>query len=43
MKKVLKDYPDLLYYMIFTDETKLRVFEQQVGGNVSVRCRKDER
>jgi hypothetical protein len=43
MKKVLKEDPNLLYYMVFTDETKLRVFEQQVGGNVSVRCREDER
>ena len=43
MKKVLKEDPDLLHYMVFTDETKLRVYEQQVGGNVSVRCREGER
>jgi hypothetical protein len=43
MKRQLERYPYLLEQLVFTDETKLRLFENQVGGNVHVRCRPDER
>ncbi len=43
MKARLREDPQLLYKLIFTDETNLRLFENEIGGNVYVRCRKDER
>jgi Transposase len=43
MKLKLKRNPKLLEKMVFTDETKLRVFETSVGGNNHVRCKPDER
>lgn len=43
MKTRLDLDPGLLQRLIFTDETKLRLFENQVGGNVYVRCKPGER
>jgi hypothetical protein len=43
MKKRLEEGPELLEKLIFMDETKLRIFENSVGSNFNVRCRKDER
>jgi hypothetical protein len=35
--------PSLSERLIFTDETKLRLIENQVGSNVYVRCKRRER
>jgi hypothetical protein len=43
MKEILDKDPEFLYNIIFTDETKLRLFENSLGGNVHVRCRPEER
>ncbi len=43
MKKRLKEDPELLKKLIFTDETKLRIFENSTGSNFYVTGRKDER
>ncbi len=43
MKAKLMADPTLLDKLMFTDETKLRIFENQIGGNVCVKCRRDER
>lgn len=43
VKKLLERTPNLLHSIVFTDETRLRLIESSVGGNVHVRCRSDER
>jgi len=43
MKEILDEDPEFLDLMLFTDETKLHLVENSVGGNVHVRCRKEER
>ena len=43
MLKKLEEDPELLYNLVFTDETKIRIFETQTGGNVHVKCKQSER
>jgi hypothetical protein len=42
VKKRLEEDPELLKKLIFTDETKLRIFENSVRGNVYMGCQKYE-
>jgi hypothetical protein len=43
MKKELRDHLDLLNYLVFSDEPKLCLFENQIGGNVELRCRSEKK
>ncbi len=43
MKRILGRDPSFLQYLLFPNETKLHLFENQTSGNVYVKCHSDER
>ncbi|KAL4500721.1 hypothetical protein ABPG72_019955 [Tetrahymena utriculariae] len=43
MKQQLKKNKHLLDSMVFTDETKFRTYNNEVGGNVYIKCTKEQR